>query len=102
MPVDPFLRSVEDSFRRHGIPAVLDPDGVAREVMLLPARPDGIAEFGDMRIQSETGLFEILAVAFAGHGKGAILALVGERRRVQHARVRDPRRYKTQLDTIAV
>ena len=55
-----------------------------------------------MRIQSETGLFEILSAAFAGHGKGAILALVGERRRVQHARVRDPRRYKTQLDTIAV
>ena len=100
MPADPFLRSDEDTFRRHGIVAVLDPDGVARDVRLLPTRPDDVAGFGSMRVQSETGLFEILASDFAGYSKGAILDLGGERRKVQHARVRDPRRYKVVLDTI--
>jgi hypothetical protein len=102
MPADPFLRSVEDTFRRHGVAAVLDPDGAARDVRLLPTRPDDVAGFGDLRIQDQTGIFEILASDFAGFTKGAILDLGGERRRVQYARVRDPRRYKVTLDTVEV
>ncbi|MCA0851293.1 head-tail joining protein [Salipiger thiooxidans] len=102
MPADPFLRSVEDTFRRHGIAAVLDPDGVARDVRLLPTRPDDVAGFGELRIQDQTGIFEILASDFAGFAKGAILDLGGERRRVQHTRVRDPRRFKVTLDTVEV
>ena len=70
MPADPFLRSVEDTFRRHGIAAVLDPDGVARDVRLLPTRADSFADFGEMRVQaSNVGMFEILASAFEGFGK---------------------------------
>ena len=98
--MDPFLRAVEDSFARHGLPATLDPDGVAVPVRLLPARPDEIASLGELRVQSATGLFEILASAFAGHGRGAVLLIGAERRRVQHHRIRDPRRYKVLLDTV--
>ena len=78
----------------------LDPDGVAVPVRLLPARADEIASLGELRVQSATGLFEILASAFAGHGKGAVLLIGAERRRVQHHRIRDPRRYKVLLDTV--
>ena len=100
MPPDPFLRSVETTFSRHGISALLDPDGVARPVKLLPARPDGVIEFGQMQVQDATGLFGILASDFAGFDRGAVLEIGAERRKVQHRRVRDPRRYKVLLDTI--
>ncbi len=96
----PFLRSVEETFRRHGIEAVLDPDWAARPVRLLPARPDEIADFRSMQVQSETGMFEILASDFEGFSKGAILAIGAERRKVQHIRTRDPRRYKVLLNTV--
>lgn len=103
MPADPFLRSVEDTFRRHGIAAVLDPDGVARDVRLLPTRADSFADFGEMRVQaSNVGMFEILASAFEGFGKSAVLAIGAERRRVQHSQVDDPRRYKVVLNTVAI
>ncbi|GGG77575.1 hypothetical protein GCM10011415_28110 [Salipiger pallidus] len=100
MPPDPFLRSVEATFRRHGIAAVLDPDGLARPVKLLPTRPDGALEFGQLQVQDATGIFEILAVAFAGFDRGAVIQIGGERRKVQHQKVTDPRRYKVRLDTI--
>ncbi|EPX82097.1 head-tail joining protein [Salipiger mucosus] len=99
--MDPFLRSVRDTFRRHGIDATLDPDGAAKEVRLLPTRPDDIADVGSLRIQDATGLFEILAEDFTGFGNGAILAMGAERRKVQHTRVPDPRRHKVLLDTVA-
>lgn len=100
--MDPFLRSVQDCFRRHGIEAVLDPDGVSRPVRLLPVQPDDVSGIGDLRVQSATGVFEILASAFSGHGAGAVLDLGVERRRVQHMRVRDSRRFKVTLDTVEV
>ncbi|NDW35623.1 hypothetical protein G0Q01_25640 [Yangia sp. PrR007] len=98
--MDPFLRSVEETFRRHGIEAVLDPEGVARPVRLLPARPDEIADFRSLQVQSEAGMFEILASDFEGFSKGTILGIGSERRKVQHVRTRDPRRYKVLLNTV--
>ncbi|APZ53742.1 head-tail joining protein [Salipiger abyssi] len=100
--MNPFLKSVEVTFLRHGIAAILDPDGAAVPVRLLPMQADEIADFGTMRIQDAGGMFEILDSAFAGHGKGAVLDIAGERRKVQHSRVRDPRRFKVQLNTVPV
>lgn len=98
--MDPFLRGVQETFRRHGIEAVLDPDGLARPVRLLPARPDEIADFGSMRVQTEAGMYEVLASDFEGMGTGTMLSIGTERRKVQHSRVRDPRRLKVLLNTI--
>lgn len=100
--MDPFLKSVEVTFLRHGIEAILDPDGVAVPVRLLPMLADDIADFGTMQIQDAGGTFEIRAADFAGYGKGAVLDIAGERRKVQHSRVRDPRRYKVQLNTVTI
>lgn len=100
MPPDPFLRSVQQTFRSHGIEAVLDPDGLARRVRLLPTRPDGALEFGQLQVQDATGVFEILEAAFAGFDRGAVIQIGAERRKVQHHKVTDPRRYKVRLDTI--
>lgn len=98
--MDPFLRAVETAFEQHGIEATLDPDGAALGVRLLPMQPDAIADYGSMQIQEPGGMFEILASAFAGHAKGATLEIDGERRRVKHTQVRDPRRFKVQLNTV--
>jgi len=98
--MDPFLRAVETAFEQHGIEATLDPDGAALGVRLLPMQPDAIADYGSMQIQEPGGMFEILASAFAGHAKGATLEIGGERRRVKHTQVRDPRRFKVQLNTV--
>lgn len=98
--MDPFLLAVEAAFEAHGIEAILDPDGAARPVRLLPAQEDAIAEYGALQLQDAGGLFEILASDFEGQGKGATLAIGAERRRVQHSQVRDPRRYKVQLNTV--
>lgn len=98
--MDPFLRAVETAFEQHGIEATLDPDGAALLVRLLPMRGDDIADFGSMQIQEPGGVFEILASVFAGHDRGATLEIGGERRRVKHTQVRDPRRFKVQLNTV--
>ena len=98
--MDPFLRAVETAFEQHGIEATLDPDGAALGVRLLPMQPDAIADYGSMQIQEPGGMFEILASAFAGHAKGATLEIGGERRRGKHTQVRDPRRFKVQLNTV--
>jgi len=97
---DPFARAVTSTFARHGIAAVLDPDGAAVAVRLLPFRPDDIESYGSVRIQQETGLFEIRIGDFAGYGDGAVLEIAGERRVVQHHEVRDPRRLKVMIDTV--
>lgn len=100
--MDPFLRAVEVAFEQHGIEATLDPDGAASGVWLLPMRADDIRDYGSMQIQEAGGVFEILASAFAGYEKGAILEIGCELRKVKHAQVRDPRRYKVQLHTVPI
>jgi hypothetical protein len=100
--VDPFRASVDATFNHHGIDAVMDPDGVALAVRLLPRRPDDIERFGSLRVQDMTGVYEIREGDFAGFGDGAVLLIGAERRRVQSHRVDDPRRYKVVLDTVVI
>ncbi len=100
--MDPFKASVDAAFTHHGIDAVLDPDGVALPVRLLPTRPDDIERFGSLRVQDMTGVYEIREGDFAGYGDGAVILIGAERRRVQTHRVDDPRRLKVVLDTVRV
>ena len=101
---DPFARSVATTFRCHGIDAVLDPDGVALAVKVLPARPDMNVDWapGGVSMRKPTGMFEIQAGDWGSFGTGAILAIGAERRKVQDAEVRDPRRLKVMLGTVEV
>lgn len=97
---DPAL-SVATVFEVLGIDAVLDPDGLAVAVRVVPSSADDVARFGEMDVLDETGVYEIRAADFAGHGDGAILEIAGARRRVQSHRVRDARRLKVVLNTVA-
>lgn len=99
---DPFARAVDSAFRRLGIAAVLDPDGVARAVTLLPSQEDRVAEFAEVGIREPGEVYEIRAGEFDGFTKGAVLAIGDRRRRVKRTRVRDPRRLKVELETVAV
>lgn len=93
-------RAIDSVFLHQGIDAVLDPDGVALGVKLLAVRSDEVAQFHSVEIIDESGIFEIRAADFQGHGTGAVLAFGSERRRVQSHRARDPRRLKVTLYTV--
>ncbi|ETX26855.1 head-tail joining protein [Roseivivax isoporae] len=98
---DPFAAAVGAVFRHHGIDAVVDPDGAARPVRLLPLRPDAVVDMGRLNVQSETAVFEIRAADAASVTRGTIIAIGAERRRVQATpRAEDPRRLKRHLDTV--
>ncbi|MBB3995304.1 hypothetical protein GGR95_002959 [Sulfitobacter undariae] len=97
-----FRRAVDTQFKRLGISAVLDPDGAALDVLVLPSQPDEMVRMGSMQILDETGVFEIRIADFTGYGNGTLLNLSGVLRKVQSHRVADRRRLKTRLDTIEV
>lgn len=97
---DAFDAALEAQFATLGVSAVLDPDGVARPVRVIPSRPDEVTPFGSARIVSETAIFDILAAAFDGFGDGAVLEVGAERRRVRSWTVPDRLRRKRRLDTI--
>lgn len=90
---------VDAVFEEFGIAAVLDPDGAADDVLVLPSQEDQELSFGQTEIIDAGGVFEIRAGDFAGYSVGAILEVAGERRKVKSHRVRDKRRLKVVLST---
>jgi len=97
---DPSI-SVDAVFDTLGIDAIMDPDALAAPVKLMPREADDLREFGGIEIITATGLYEIRKADFAGHGDGTILEIDGDRRKVQSHTVRDPRRLKVVLNTVA-
>jgi hypothetical protein len=100
--LDPFKAAVDAGFNHHGLPAILDPDGAARPVRLLPHNEDDFVEFGQTGISHESGGFEIRGEDLAGFGPGSVLEVSGVRRKIQSVKVKDPRRYKSVLGTVAM
>lgn len=101
--MDAFARSVDATFRSHGVDGQLDPDGAQLSVKLLPNRPDEILQVGRLDIQSETTIYEIRSADLAGYGRGAIVEVAGQRFRIQAPPVAsDPRRLKFKLNLVKV
>ncbi|WP_146592208.1 head-tail joining protein [Puniceibacterium confluentis] len=100
---DPFVRAVDAAFGRLGIDGILDPEGAALAVRLLPILPDDTVEFGKLTLQSETVQYEIRRSELGAYGKGAVIEVAGDRRRIQALpRSGDARRLKATLNTVAV
>ncbi|MEL6960386.1 MAG: hypothetical protein AAGL89_15690 [Pseudomonadota bacterium] len=95
-----FQRAVDAAFIHHGVDGVLDPDGVARDVKLLPFLADDIERVGSLMTQHETDQYEIRAAEFEGFGKQTILAVGSDRFVVQDVRTEDARRFKRVLDLV--
>ncbi|WP_299558715.1 hypothetical protein [uncultured Sulfitobacter sp.] len=97
-----FQRAVDVQFTKLGIDAILDPEGAAKPVRLLPSQPDEMVRVGSMQVLEETGVFDIRAADFSGFGKNTLLSVAGVLRKVQSYRIPDRRRLKVRLDTIEV
>jgi hypothetical protein len=95
-------RSVNSIFERLGIDGVVDPDGAATAVKLLPAEEDQSARFETLEIFEPGGIYEIRAADWAGHSDGVDLMVGVQRRRVQSHKVMDRLRLKVVLNTIEV
>jgi len=93
---------IDAIFETLGIDAILDPDGTAIPVLVLPFQDDDVGRFGTIEILDESGIFEIRKADFAGFSDNAVLTVDGVRRSVQSHRVRDSRRLKVVLNTVAV
>lgn len=96
-------RAIDATFRRFGKSAVLDPDAAAIPVTVIRAQPDTDRGFAEIRVRSQTNVFEIRASEIGGYGKGAVLEFEGGRFRVQAPpEYEDPDRLVAILDTVEV
>ena len=101
--MDAFAQAVDDMFDEAGLDAILDPDFLARPVKLLPVRTDELVEIGSLSVQSDGKRYHVRPSDMAGFGKGAILEVTGERRRVQSTpSTPGPRGRKLLLNTVAI
>ncbi len=91
---------IDAVFTVHGVDAILDADGAAHAVRLLPSQGDDEMRFGGLEILDATGVFEIRASDFGAYGDGAVLEIAGARRVVQSHRTKDIRRLKVILNTV--
>ncbi|SEP28895.1 hypothetical protein SAMN04490248_1862 [Salinihabitans flavidus] len=85
-------RMARRSFARFGIDAIVDPDGAAVALRMIPFQGDLRGEFGSLAISSPGTLYEVLAEDWPGGGKGTVFIAGGQRRVVQETPVpRDAR-----------
>lgn len=104
--MDPYQTAVDASYTAHGVAGILDPDGAAVPVCLLPGRSDVEGEIVGLTIRNtaeEGGMWRIRARDWSGRSKGAILEIQGQRRRVQgEPKVLGVRRLEWLLNTVEV
>jgi hypothetical protein len=98
VPFDP-SKPVDAAFKQFGIAAILDPEGEARPVTVIPMIGDTDAGFDGLDIRKPGIVLRIRSREMAGFGEGAILDVKDVRKKVKSAPVpQDSLGYVFELD----
>lgn len=97
------LQAVNASFSAFGVACVLDPDGVADDVLVIPQQNDRDIDFGTSRVLEGSDVFEIRAFELRDRGKDMEFTVSGKRYRVQSPpEFTDAHRYVAVLNAVVI